>query len=89
MHAREDIDAYLHFKGGDKTMTGKMPSSSSLRIVGFVWLVVSVILALLRSYFSSEWWSVAIGVLAVFFFIEAIAHMNVYAVLVDIMPERK
>jgi len=70
-------------------MTEKMPSSSSLRIAGFVWLIVSIILALLWSHYSSEWWSVAIGVLAVFFFIEAIAHMNVYAVLADIMPERK
>jgi len=70
-------------------MTKKMYSSSSLRIFGFIWLIVSIVLALLWSYYSSEWWSAAIGVLAVFFFIEAIAHMNVYAVLVDIMPERK
>jgi len=68
-------------------VTEKMSSSSSLRIFGFIWLIISVILAMVWSHYSSEWWSVAIGVLAVFFFIEAIAHMNVYAVLVDIMPE--
>ena len=28
----------------------------------------------------------AIGVGAVFFFIEAIAHMNVYSVMADVMP---
>jgi len=50
-------------------------------------LIVSIILALVWSYYSSEWWSVAIGVLAVFFFIQAIAHLNVDAVLVDLMPE--
>ena len=70
-------------------MSEKLPSSSSMRLMGFIWLIVSVILALVWSYYSSEWWSVAIGVLAVFFFVEAIAHMNVYAVLADIMPERK
>ena len=70
-------------------MSEKYPSSSSMRLVGFVWLIVSVILALVWSYYSSEWWSVAIGVLAVFFFVEAIAHMNVYAILPDIIPERK
>jgi len=70
-------------------MSEKWPSSSSLRLVSFLFLIVSIILALVWSYYSSEWWSVAIGVLAVFFFIEAIAHMNVYAVLADLMPERQ
>ncbi len=67
-------------------MSEKLPSSSSMRLMGFIWLIVSVILALVWSYYSSEWWSVATGVVAVFFFIEAIAHMNVYSVMVDIMP---
>jgi hypothetical protein len=70
-------------------MSEKMPSSSSMRSAGFVWLIVSVFLALVWSYYSSEWWSVAIGVLAVFFFVEAIAHVNVYAVLFDITSESK
>jgi len=70
-------------------MSEKWPSSSSLRLMSFLFLIVSVILALVWSYYSSEWWSVAIGVVAVFFFIEAIAHMNVYAVLADLMPERQ
>ena len=67
-------------------MTDKMPSSSSMRLAGFLWLFISIILALIWSYYSTEWWSVAIVVVAVFFFIEAIAHMNVYSVMVDIMP---
>jgi uncharacterized membrane protein YdcZ (DUF606 family) len=58
-----------------------------MRLVGFLWLIVSVILALAWSYYSSEWWSVAPGVLAVFFFVESIAHMNVYAILGDLMSE--
>ena len=33
------------------------------------------------------WWSVAPGVLAVFFFVEGIAHMNVYAIMVDTMQD--
>lgn len=70
-------------------MSEKLPSSKAMRLAGFLWLIVSIILALVWSHYSSEWWSVAILVLAVFFFIEAIAHMNVYAVLVDFMPERK
>ena len=56
-------------------MTEKMPSSSSMRLAGFLWLIVSVVLALVWSYYSSEWWSVAVGVVAVFFFVMAIGHM--------------
>lgn len=67
-------------------MTKKRRSSSSLRLFGFLWLLVSIILALVWSYYSFEWWSVAAGVVAVFFFIQAIAHINVYAVMGDIMP---
>lgn len=64
-------------------MSEKWPSSLSLRLMSLLFLIVSIILALVWSYYSSEWWSIAIGVLAVFFFIEAIAHLNVYAVLAD------
>ena len=67
-------------------MPEKMPSSSSLRLAGFLWLAVSIVLALVWSYYSSEWWSVVIGVGVVFFFIEAIAHMNVYSVMADVIP---
>jgi len=70
-------------------MSKKWPSSSSLMLVGFLWLIVSIVSALVWSYYSSEWWSVVIGVVAVFFFIEAIAHMNVYAVMADIMPAQQ
>jgi len=55
-------------------MTKKMPSITGLVLASFLWLSVSVVLALVWSYYSSEWWSVAVGVVAVFFFIEAIAH---------------
>ena len=65
------------------------PSSSALRSVGIIWIVVSVILALAWSYFSSEWWSVGLGVLAVFFFVEGIAHMNVYAIMADVFQAPK
>ena len=64
-------------------MNEKWPSSSALRSVGLLWVAISVILALVWSYFSSEWWSVGPGVLAVFFFVEGIAHMNVYAIMAD------
>jgi len=56
-------------------MTKKMPSITGLVLVGFLWLIVSVVLALVWSYYSSEWWSVAVGVVAVFFFVMAIGHM--------------
>jgi len=64
-------------------MNEKWPSSSALRSVGLLWVAISVILALVWSYFSSEWWSAGPGVLAVFFFVEGIAHMNVYAIMAD------
>lgn len=60
-----------------------------MQLGGFVWLIVSIILALVWSYYSAEWWSVAIWFLAVFFFIAAVAHIFVYSVLVAIIPERK
>jgi hypothetical protein len=66
-------------------LSEKWPSSSALRSVGLLWVAISVILALVWSYFSSEWWSVCPGVLAVFFFVEGIAHMNVYAIMADTM----
>jgi hypothetical protein len=33
---------------------------------------------------SKKWWSPVILASAVFFFVEGVAHMNVYAVLVDL-----
>ena len=43
-----DIDNWFIFIliGGDKGMNEKLPSSSSMRLVGFLWLIVSVVLAL-------------------------------------------
>ena len=72
-------------------MNEKWPSSSALRSVGLLWVAISVILALVWSYYSSEWWSVGPGVLSIFFFVEGIAHMNVYAIMADVSeaPEER
>jgi len=51
-----------------------MKSTSSLELLGSVQLIVGIILILLWSFFSSEWWSVVFGFLAVFFLVEAIWH---------------
>jgi len=45
-----------------------------LELLGSVQLIVSVVLVLLWSFYSSEWWSVMFGFLAVFFLFEAIWH---------------
>ena len=47
---------------------------SGTELVGTVNLISGIIMALLWSYFSSRWWSVAFGFLAVFFLVEAIWH---------------
>jgi len=47
---------------------------SGTELVGTMNLIAGIIMALLWSYFSSQWWSVAFGFLAVFFLIEAIWH---------------
>jgi hypothetical protein len=51
-----------------------MKNTSSLELLGSVQLIVGIILILLWSFFSSEWWSVVFGFLAVFFLVEAIWH---------------
>jgi len=48
-----------------------------LELLGSVQLIAGVILVLLWSFYSSEWWSVALGFLAVFFLIEAVWHYAV------------
>ena len=77
--------------GGGRGMSEKWPSSSALRSVGLLWVAISVVLALVWSYFSSEWWAVGVGVVAAFFFVEGIAHLNVYAVMADTLrtPQEK
>ena len=47
---------------------------SGTELVGTMNLIAGIIMVLLWSYFSSQWWSVAFGFLAVFFLIEAIWH---------------
>jgi membrane protein YdbS with pleckstrin-like domain len=47
---------------------------SGTELVGTMNLIAGIIMALLWSYFVSQWWSVAFGFLAVFFLIEAIWH---------------
>jgi len=61
-------------------MDEKIPPSRELRFFGVFFVIVSIILVLVWSYYSSEWWSPVIAVIAAFFFIEGILHMNVYAI---------
>jgi MFS-type transporter involved in bile tolerance (Atg22 family) len=63
-------------------MNEKTPSIKPM-IAGIVWLIISIILVLVWSRYSSEWWSPAVLLLTMFFFIAAIAHVFVYSVLPD------
>jgi hypothetical protein len=45
-----------------------------LELLGSVQLIASIILGLLWSFYSFEWWSIICGTLAVFFLVEAIWH---------------
>jgi len=47
---------------------------SGTELVGTMNLIAGIVMAILWSYFSSEWWSIVFGFLAVFFLIEAIWH---------------
>jgi len=47
---------------------------SGTELVGTMNLIAGIITAFLWSYFSSQWWSIIFGFLAVFFLIEAIWH---------------
>ena len=47
---------------------------SGAELVGTLNLISGIIMALLWSYFASNWWSVALGFLALFFLIEAVWH---------------
>ncbi len=47
---------------------------SGTELVGTMNLISGIIMALLWSYFPSQWWSVAFGFLAVFFLVEAVWH---------------
>ena len=51
-----------------------MKETLMLELLGSVQLIAGIILVLLWSFYSSEWWSVVFGFLAVFFLIEAIWH---------------
>jgi len=48
-----------------------------LELLGSLQLIAGIILVLLWSFYSPEWWSAAFGFLAVFFLIEAIWHYAV------------
>ena len=87
---KETVPFYSSILGGEG-MSEKWPSSSALRSVGLLWVAISVVLALVWSYYSSEWWAAGVGVVAAFFFVEGIAHMNVYAIMADTMqtPQEK
>jgi membrane protein YdbS with pleckstrin-like domain len=69
-----------------ETMAEKM--KKDWRNASAVLLILSIILALFWSYYSSEWWSVAIGLLAVYFFIGSITHGE-YVELVDLLRIRE
>ncbi len=47
---------------------------SGTELVGTMNLIAGIVMAILWSYFSPEWWSIVFGFLAVFFLIEAIWH---------------
>jgi hypothetical protein len=51
-----------------------MQKNLKLEVLGSLQLVAGIILVLLWSFYSAEWWSAALGFLAVFFLIEAIWH---------------
>ena len=51
-----------------------MKDTLKLELLGSVQLIAGIILALLWSFYSSEWWSVVFGFLSVFFLVEAIWH---------------
>ena len=54
-----------------------MKETLRLELLGSVQLIVGIIFVLLWSFYSSEWWSVALGFLTVFFLVEAIWHFAV------------
>ena len=61
----------------EKTERGdeNMKETSRLELLGSVQLIAGIILVLLWSFFSSEWWSVVFGFLAVFFWLKQFGTM--------------
>jgi hypothetical protein len=57
---------------------------SGTELVGTMNLIAGIIMALLWSYFASQWWSAAFGFLAVFFLIEAIYSLITYGIFIKI-----
>jgi hypothetical protein len=51
-----------------------MKETLKLELLGSAQLIVGMILVLLWSFYSSEWWAAVLGYLAAFFLIEAIWH---------------
>jgi len=51
-----------------------MKETLRLELLASAQLIIGMILILLWSFLSSEWWSVILGFLAVFFLVEAIWH---------------
>ena len=47
---------------------------SGTELVGTMNLIAGIIMAILWSYFASQWWAIVFGFLAVFFLIEAVWH---------------
>lgn len=61
-------------------MVEKVPSTSTMQMRGLVHLILGIIMVLLWSLYSSEWWSAVFGFLALYFLVQAIIHGNVYSV---------
>ena len=51
-----------------------MDEKLKLELLGSVQLVAGIILILLWSFYSAEWWSVSLAFLAIFFLVESIWH---------------
>ena len=51
-----------------------MKDTLRLELLGSVQLIAGIILIILWSFYSLEWWSAALGFLAIFFLVEAIWH---------------
>ena len=62
---------------------------SGTELVGTMNLIAGITMALLWSYFASQWWSVVFGFLAVFFLIEAIWHYILSDYLRHIYKDRQ
>jgi len=57
---------------------------SGIELIGTMNLIIGIIVAHLWSHFTSQWWSVVLGFLTVFFLIETVWHYILTDYLRDI-----